>query len=53
MVGGSLRVLWLLPPLKTYRHDIVEILLRVALKHQTSHKKIKFKNKCAKNIFNK
>jgi hypothetical protein len=28
MVGGSF---WLLPPLKTGRHDIVEILLKVAL----------------------
>jgi hypothetical protein len=31
MVGGSLRVLRLLPPLKTGRHDIAEILLKVAL----------------------
>ena len=31
MVGGSLRVLRLLPPLKTGRHDITEILLKVAL----------------------
>ena len=31
MVGGSLRVLQLLPPLKTGRHDIAEILLKVAL----------------------
>jgi hypothetical protein len=30
MVGGSLRVLWLLPPTKT-GHHIVEILLKVAL----------------------
>jgi hypothetical protein len=36
MVGGSLRVLRLLPPLKTGRHDIAEILLKVALKHQKS-----------------
>jgi len=36
MVGGSLRVLRLLPPLKTGRHDIDEILLKVALKHQKS-----------------
>ena len=34
MVGGSLRVLRLLPPLKTGRHDIAEILLKVVLKHQ-------------------
>jgi hypothetical protein len=31
MVGGSLRVLRLLPPLKTGRQDIAEILLKVAL----------------------
>jgi hypothetical protein len=31
MVGGSLGVPRLLPPLKTGRHDIVEILLNVAL----------------------
>ena len=31
MVAGSLRLLWLLPPLKTGRHDIAEILLKVAL----------------------
>jgi hypothetical protein len=31
MVGGSLRVLQLLPPLKTGRHDIAEILMKVAL----------------------
>jgi hypothetical protein len=31
MVGDSLRVLWLLPPLKTGHHDIAEILLKVAL----------------------
>ena len=37
MVGGSLWVLWLLPTLKTGRHDIVEILLNVALKHQKSN----------------
>jgi hypothetical protein len=34
MVGGSLRVFRLLPPLNTGRHDIAEILLKVALKHQ-------------------
>jgi hypothetical protein len=38
MVGGSLRVLGRLPP-KTGRHDIAEILLKVALKHQKSNKK--------------
>ena len=31
MVGGSLRVLWLLLPTKTGHHDIAEILLKVAL----------------------
>jgi hypothetical protein len=31
MAGGSLRILRLLPPLKTGRHDIVEMLLKVAL----------------------
>jgi hypothetical protein len=36
MVGGSLRVLRLLPT-KTGRHDIAEILLKVALKHQKSN----------------
>jgi hypothetical protein len=35
MVGGSFRVLRLLPT-KTGRHDIAEILLKVALKHQNS-----------------
>ena len=30
-VGGSLRLLRLLPPLKTGRHDIADILLKVAL----------------------
>ena len=34
MVGGFLRVLRLPPPLKTGRHDIAEILLKVTLKHQ-------------------
>jgi hypothetical protein len=38
MVGGSLRVLWLLPPLKLVANDIAEILLKVALKHQKSIK---------------
>ena len=37
MVGSSLRVLRLLPPLKLHgRHDIAEIFLKVALKHQKS-----------------
>jgi hypothetical protein len=37
MVGGSLRVLRLLPPLKLVAmNDIAEILLKVALKHQKS-----------------
>jgi hypothetical protein len=40
MVGGSLRVLRLIPPLKTGRHDIVEILLKVAL--NTKNQSIKF-----------
>ena len=30
-VGGFLRVLWFPPPMKTDRHDITEILLKVAL----------------------
>jgi hypothetical protein len=38
MVGGSLRVLRLLPPLKLVANDIAEILLKVALKHQKSIK---------------
>jgi hypothetical protein len=33
MVGGSFRVLRLLPPLKFGRYDIAEILLKVGLKH--------------------
>jgi hypothetical protein len=36
MVGGSLRVLRLLPRTQTGRHDIAEILLKVALKHKNS-----------------
>ena len=31
MIGGSFQVLRLLPPLKTGRHDIAEILMKVAL----------------------
>ena len=39
MVGGSLRALQLLSSTtKTGRHDIAEILLKVALKHQKSIK---------------
>jgi len=37
MVGGSLR---LLPPLKTGRHDIAEILLKVALNTKNQIKSI-------------
>jgi hypothetical protein len=37
MVGGFLRILRLLPKLKLVRHDIAEILLKVALKHQKSN----------------
>ena len=37
MVGGSLRVLRLPPPQKTGRHDIAEIVLKVALIYQKSH----------------
>jgi hypothetical protein len=36
MVGGSLRVLRLPPPLKLVAMIIAEILLKVALKHQKS-----------------
>ena len=36
MVGGSRRVLRLLFTTKTGRHDITDILLKVALKHQKS-----------------
>jgi hypothetical protein len=46
MVGGTLRVLRLYPPTKTGRHDIAEILLKVALNtkiqiqiHNTGKKK--------------
>ena len=38
MVGGSLRVLRLLSPLKTGRHDTAEICLKMAL--STKKKKI-------------
>jgi hypothetical protein len=38
MVGGSLRVLPASSTTKTGRHDIAEILLKVALKHQNSIK---------------
>jgi hypothetical protein len=36
MAGGSHRVFQLLSTTKTGRHDIAEILLKVALKHQKS-----------------
>jgi hypothetical protein len=36
MVGGSLRVHWLLPPLKTGRHDIAES----GVKHNKSNHQI-------------
>ena len=42
MVGGSLLVLRLFSTTKSGRHDIAEILLKVALKHQ---KAIKSKSK--------
>jgi hypothetical protein len=52
MVGGSLWVLQLLPSLKqTGRHDIAEILLKVALKHPQKNQispltvRMKYKNK--------
>jgi hypothetical protein len=41
MVGGSLWVLRLLPTLKTGRHDIVEILLNVALSTTNKSNQIK------------
>jgi hypothetical protein len=44
MVGGSLQVLGLLPPLKTGRNDIAEILLKVAL-HTKNLNQIKSKNR--------
>ena len=48
MVGGSLRVLPASSTTKTGRHDIAEILLKVASKHQKSppspKKKIKLDN---------
>ena len=37
VVGGSLRVLPASSTIKTGRHDIAEILLKVALKHQKSN----------------
>jgi hypothetical protein len=37
MVGGSFRVLRLLPPLKTGRHDKAEILLKMALNTKKSN----------------
>ena len=44
MVGGSPRVLRLLPPLKTGRHDIAEILLKVALSTINQIKSNRFDN---------
>jgi hypothetical protein len=38
MVGGSLRVLPASSTTKTGRHDIAEILLKVALNHQKKNK---------------
>jgi hypothetical protein len=38
MVGGSLRVLPASSTTKTGRHDIAEILLKVALKHKKNTK---------------
>jgi hypothetical protein len=40
MVGGSLRVFRLPPPLKLVAHDIAEILLKVALKHKKINQSI-------------
>jgi hypothetical protein len=45
-VGGSLRVLLLLPPNKTGRHDIAEILLKVALSTKNQIKSLR--NPCMK-----
>ena len=42
MVGGSLRVLGLLPPLQTGRHDIAKTLLKVALNTLNQIKSISF-----------
>jgi hypothetical protein len=43
MVGGSLRVLRLLPPLKlvTSHHDLADILLKVALNTKNQNQTIK------------
>jgi hypothetical protein len=41
MVGGSLRVHPASSTTKTCRHDIAEILLKVALKHQISNQSIR------------
>ena len=43
MDGDSLRVLQLLPSLKAGRHDITEILLKVALNTKKNQKSIDFK----------
>jgi hypothetical protein len=52
MVGGSLWVLRLLPLLKLVAcHDIAEILLKVALKHQKSIKSNRVKPKIVKLVF--
>ena len=40
MVGGSLRVLPASSTTKTDRHDIAEILLKVAFKHQKSNQSL-------------
>jgi hypothetical protein len=46
MVGGSLRVLRLPPPLKTGRHYIAEILLKMTLNPNLSIKSIESKSWC-------
>ena len=45
VVGGSLRLLPASSTTKTVRHDIAEILLKVALKHQKSIQINHFKHK--------
>ena len=49
MVGGSLRVLRLPPPLKYGHHGIAEILLKVAVKHQKSINPFRGKTTCLRN----
>jgi len=39
LIGGFLRVLWFLPPNKTDRYDITEILLKVALNTIHHHRR--------------